>query len=968
MVPFSIFEDVFLPANDPYGRNGTTLDQMLLPPQNSDSNTKQPIIMNQSTLRSADFNNQTKGQNNKNQLLNEKPKVDKKSDNISSNQKEGKTSVNKINIPVKKTPIDQTTQKKSPPKKENKDPYSIFDEKSDDDELSDDDENDQQFYFDTDEDNDEAKSNEISSKSNDHDSDAEFPYKSSVIVRNAKKFKRYFTVKKAELTDNSTFIAVSSVNGGRASMNLLFKVKSNNKNKFDKAVNTVKSWKIMLKKISFNQEEFSQLVPQKKTIIDSLRQNLKDKKEVFINFDPSQNQINVMWVDNSRTRKVISIFENNCFSKIDFKEEIITKNDLEYELLHFALNNIEFIKKNKLQSIKLEFKKPFKERNLNGKVIFKGKKNQMKNVNFSKFQKLVYVNDTYMFKKKDASFIRNRLDKYTHDLKLAFVTFTFEIAKQTKYADENKLNFQILGFDQNQVQNIKKSLVENFLKKATSTVIQFKSNDDLVKIEGIVKEFRKSLNAASDKASEVGSEFGDENAPSFNFEMDVEIVFNQQLKMIFLNGTDAQELEEVKTNLLDKINGSKDFMQSVRYPILVFNNLLREKFVDKIKPKYIDTKITLNCNQNLIRMNGPKDQVEMALNDLNQMSFKISNQIVTSSIEINKSEFSYLESRINDVNQIENETSSLVCMSPFERYATVEMKNNINIELILGDLTKLHVDAYINPANINLKHTLGLAKMISQAGGKLIEQECNKFIVDFGTMMDGDVFISSSGNLGCKSNSIVAHAVGPIWNGGFSQEEAKLRNAVRNSLDKIDAYYQVGSANSISVAIPPISTGIFNYPIKEATRIISETLIDYLMRKPNSKIKDIKLISNELETINSWEESLMSLSLDLGLKFNALRNLACNEALRKKYFQIFFSAHINNSDVIYSKIRKIVDSGYVTEKVLDFGHTSERIQQLELEFEAVICKENDYLIISAIEENLFLLKNTLVDFDLISFD
>ena len=47
-MPFSIFDDVFLPANDPYGRNGPTLDEMILSKVNSKSNE------NRSTIKSSD--------------------------------------------------------------------------------------------------------------------------------------------------------------------------------------------------------------------------------------------------------------------------------------------------------------------------------------------------------------------------------------------------------------------------------------------------------------------------------------------------------------------------------------------------------------------------------------------------------------------------------------------------------------------------------------------------------------------------------------------------------------------------------------------------------------------------------------------------------------------------------------------------------------------------------------------------
>lgn len=95
--------------------------------------------------------------------------------------------------------------------------------------------------------------------------------------------------------------------------------------------------------------------------------------------------------------------------------------------------------------------------------------------------------------------------------------------------------------------------------------------------------------------------------------------------------------------------------------------------------------------------------------------------------------------------------------------------------------------------------------------------------------------------------TIVVNAVGPIWHEGANNEQFKLKNVVKNSLEKIDQHFS--SSKEISVAIPPISTGIFHYPKKDATMIITETVLEYLTKITSSKIKDIKLISNEIDAV-----------------------------------------------------------------------------------------------------------------------
>jgi O-acetyl-ADP-ribose deacetylase len=233
-----------------------------------------------------------------------------------------------------------------------------------------------------------------------------------------------------------------------------------------------------------------------------------------------------------------------------------------------------------------------------------------------------------------------------------------------------------------------------------------------------------------------------------------------------------------------------------------------------------------------------------------------------------------LESRKNDVYALEKTTRSLISMSPFVRYSLIKLDRNTHIELIHGDIIKLNVNAYINPANANLKHMGGLAKALSRAGGKQVEQECNKFMADRRNvpLKEGDVFVSSTGDrfLGCLSNSILVHAVGPIWRNGINQEESNLTNAVWRSLENIDSHYKSSTVPSVSVALPPISTGIFNYPITLATKVITETVIKYLQeKKNNSKIKDIKFISNEENTVKEWAQALTEISVKRSLQVNA---------------------------------------------------------------------------------------------------
>ena len=48
-----------------------------------------------------------------------------------------------------------------------------------------------------------------------------------------------------------------------------------------------------------------------------------------------------------------------------------------------------------------------------------------------------------------------------------------------------------------------------------------------------------------------------------------------------------------------------------------------------------------------------------------------------------------------------------------------------------------------------------------------------------GRLLCGQVFVSTAGNLDCKQ---VVHTVGPVWRGGYGNEENELYEAVHAAL------------------------------------------------------------------------------------------------------------------------------------------------------------------------------------------
>src|SRR3982751_6515937 len=101
------------------------------------------------------------------------------------------------------------------------------------------------------------------------------------------------------------------------------------------------------------------------------------------------------------------------------------------------------------------------------------------------------------------------------------------------------------------------------------------------------------------------------------------------------------------------------------------------------------------------------------------------------------------------------------------------------IEVLQGDITKVHVDAIVNAANSSLLGGGGVDGAIHRAGGKIILEECIKIRERQGGCKVGEAVITTGGNLPAK---YVIHTVGPVWNGGNKNEKELLASAYRNSL------------------------------------------------------------------------------------------------------------------------------------------------------------------------------------------
>ena len=128
------------------------------------------------------------------------------------------------------------------------------------------------------------------------------------------------------------------------------------------------------------------------------------------------------------------------------------------------------------------------------------------------------------------------------------------------------------------------------------------------------------------------------------------------------------------------------------------------------------------------------------------------------------------------------------------------------IKIILGDITKQHTTAIVNAANTNLLAGGGVCGAIHAAAGPEIEKEC----LALGGCPTGEARITRGYNLAAE---FVIHAVAPRYWDGTRNEANLLRNCYQ-------AIFKIVRENRLSsVAIPAVGTGIYGYPLEEATAI-----------------------------------------------------------------------------------------------------------------------------------------------------
>lgn len=179
--------------------------------------------------------------------------------------------------------------------------------------------------------------------------------------------------------------------------------------------------------------------------------------------------------------------------------------------------------------------------------------------------------------------------------------------------------------------------------------------------------------------------------------------------------------------------------------------------------------------------------------------------------------------------------------------------NAFGVDLVLkqGDITKEEVGAVVNAANPSLMGGGGVDGAIHRAGGPEILKECIKIAEEIGGRLPrGEAVATTAGKLKAR---YVIHTAGPIWSGGDKGEASVLRNCYLNSLAK-------GLSLGVkTIAFPSISTGVYGYPVEEASWVAIRAVVDFLKEKDG--YEEVRFVLFDSKTYQTYLQAAQEIVL-----------------------------------------------------------------------------------------------------------
>lgn len=159
----------------------------------------------------------------------------------------------------------------------------------------------------------------------------------------------------------------------------------------------------------------------------------------------------------------------------------------------------------------------------------------------------------------------------------------------------------------------------------------------------------------------------------------------------------------------------------------------------------------------------------------------------------------------------------------------------------MGDITTLDVDMIANAANARLLAGGGVDGAIHRAAGPALQRALNRI----GGCPTGEARLTPGFDLPARW---IAHAVGPVWQGGDAGENEALAACYRAVIEL------AAGEHARSLAFPAISTGVYGFPLEDATRIAVATVRASLDAAPD--LEEVIFCCFDAAALEGYERAL----------------------------------------------------------------------------------------------------------------
>ena len=178
----------------------------------------------------------------------------------------------------------------------------------------------------------------------------------------------------------------------------------------------------------------------------------------------------------------------------------------------------------------------------------------------------------------------------------------------------------------------------------------------------------------------------------------------------------------------------------------------------------------------------------------------------------------------------------------------------VNVKLC--DLTEEESNVIVNASNTELILGAGVSGAIRRKGGNRIQDQLSSIKKQTKQVNEGDVYVTGAGLLSNKNLKEIFHAVGPRYD-KKANKDAVLQMTFYNCL----AIAEKNGHSSIS--LPPISSGIFGYPLDKVCDLFYEVLGNFILDKirnsQNFVLKTVNFCNNDFDGYKVMMKNLQNL-------------------------------------------------------------------------------------------------------------